>query len=192
MSNYSSRNIFNQNGTNGTTNGTRTLSNNQDGGITQSDAVSPRFRTDLNGEKVTNFCYSCKSEFMTRSVHDLIEHYSQPHERFSSYCLYCVTGKVHKYKSDVKGAQFYHDCYRSKMNYDKWDIGAPQMEIKRSDPRLATLNELSESLEYQYSINLLQHFHSTSMKHYRNSDQVCMKQEWTYAQKIYHVLYKCI
>ena len=88
-------------------------------GVTQSDAVSPRFRTDLNGKAVQNFCYSCKSEFTTTSVHDLMEHYSRPHERFSSYCLYCKTGKVHQYKSDSKGNQFYHDCYRSRMNYDK-------------------------------------------------------------------------
>lgn len=97
-------------------NGTRTGNNE---GITQSDAVSPRFRTDLNGAEVLNFCYSCKSEFTTRSVHDLMDHYSQPHDRFSSLCLYCKTGKVHQYKSDNRGLQFYHDCYRSKMNYDK-------------------------------------------------------------------------
>lgn len=89
-------------------------------GITQSDAISPRFRNDLtNNEAILNFCYSCKTEFTIRNVHDLMEHYSKPHERFSSYCLYCKTGKVHQYKSDVKGIQFYHDCYRSRMNYDK-------------------------------------------------------------------------
>lgn len=100
------------------TNGTRTPNPIPDG-ITQSDAVSPRFRTDLNGQEEVNFCYSCKSEFTSRSVQELIEHYSQPHERFSSYCLYCKTGKVHQYRSDIKGLQFYHDCYRSKMKYDK-------------------------------------------------------------------------
>ncbi|CRK97547.1 CLUMA_CG010935, isoform A [Clunio marinus] len=93
--------------------------NNASDGITQSDAVSPRFRTDLNNQEVMNFCYSCKSDFIIRSVHDLMDHFSQPHERFSSYCLYCKTGKVHQYRSDTKGLQFYHDCYRSKMNYDK-------------------------------------------------------------------------
>jgi hypothetical protein len=96
-------------------NGTR-LGND---GITQSDAVSPRFRNDINGQEVVNFCYSCKSEFTSKSTNDVIEHYSQVHERFSSYCLYCKTGKVHQYKSDTRGLQFYHDCYRSKMNYDK-------------------------------------------------------------------------
>lgn len=96
-------------------NGSQSLNDDQ----THTDAVSPRFRTDLTGQEVNNFCYSCKSEFTTRSVHDLMEHYSQPHERFSSLCLYCKTGKVHQYKSDAKGLQFYHDCYRSKMNYDK-------------------------------------------------------------------------
>lgn len=102
-------------------NGSQSL-NSISEGTTHPDAVSPRFRTDLAaGQEVTNFCYSCKSEFTTRSVHDLMEHFSQPHERFSSFCLYCKTGKVHQYKSDAKGLQFYHDCYRSKMNYDKWD-----------------------------------------------------------------------
>lgn len=83
------------------------------------DAISPRFRTDLNNEEVTCFCFSCKSEFKIRNIHDLMEHYSQPHERFSSFCLYCKTGKVHQYKNDRKGMQYYHSCYRSKMKYDK-------------------------------------------------------------------------
>lgn len=116
-------------------NGTRTANSIPDE-FTHTDAVSPRFRTDLNGQEVTNFCYSCKSEFTSRSVHDLIEHYSQPHERFSSYCLYCKTGKVHQYKSDVKGLQFYHDCYRSKMNYDKWVRWSPLLTRLSNDPRL--------------------------------------------------------
>lgn len=105
------------------TNGTRIHQpRNGDGTLEQRseiDATSPRFRTDLNDEAVTNFCFSCKSEFITRNVHDLMEHYSEPHERFSSFCLYCKTGKVHQYKSDRKGMQYYHDCYRSKMKYDK-------------------------------------------------------------------------
>lgn len=100
-------------------NGMRTTTSIPDD-ITQSDAISPRFRSDINGQEVLNFCFSCKSEFTTKSIHDLMEHYSQAHERFSSYCLYCKTGKVHQYKSDTRGLQFYHDCYRSKMNYDKW------------------------------------------------------------------------
>lgn len=103
---------------NNQTNGTRTSNNNPDD-ITQSDAISPRFRADLNGQEVVNFCYSCKSEFTSRSVHDLMEHYSQPHDSYSSDCLYCK-GKVHQYRNDTQGRQFYHDCYRSKMKYDPW------------------------------------------------------------------------
>lgn len=94
-------------------------SNNSDG-ITQSDAVSPRFRIDLTAnDSVVNYCYSCKSEFTARNIHDIMEHYSRPHES-NLKCLYCKTGKVHQYKSERKGSvQFYHDCYRSKMGYDK-------------------------------------------------------------------------
>lgn len=93
---------------------------NNSGGETQNDAVSPRFRADLKDlTQINNYCYSCKSEFKTRNVHDLMEHYSKPHERSSAYCLYCQTGKVHQYKSDKKGLQIYHDCFRSKMGYDK-------------------------------------------------------------------------
>lgn len=101
-------------------NGNNNLHNhpNHSDGITQSDAVSPRFRT-LGGDLVTNYCYSCKSEFSARNIHDVMEHYAKPHES-SLKCLYCKTGNVHQYKCELKGAvQFYHDCYRSKMGYDK-------------------------------------------------------------------------
>lgn len=96
------------------------LANNNSDGITQSDAISPRFRNDSTNEPVLNYCYSCKSEFTVRIINDLMEHYSRPHERFAGNCLYCKTGKVHQYKSYDKGVtKFYHDCYRSKMKYDK-------------------------------------------------------------------------
>lgn len=92
--------------------------NNSDG-ITQSDAISPRFRNDLAGELTNNYCYSCRSEFTSRNIHDIMEHFSKPHES-NLKCLYCKTGKVHQYKSEGKGSiQYYHDCYRSKMGYDK-------------------------------------------------------------------------
>jgi hypothetical protein len=134
-------------------NGSRPANNIPDD-ITQSDAVSPRFRSDLNGQAVQNFCYSCKSEFTTTSVHDLMEHYSQPHDRFSSYCLYCKTGKVHQYKSDAKGIQFYHDCYRSKMNYDKW--AASQMigsEWNQTNPR-REINQIIGITQISFSSRL--------------------------------------
>lgn len=83
------------------------------------DATSPRFRADLNTIEVRNFCFSCKDDFVTRDIHDLMEHYSRFHEHFASFCLYCKTGKVHQYKSERKGIQYYHDCYRSRMKYDK-------------------------------------------------------------------------
>lgn len=93
-------------------------SNNSDG-ITQSDAISPRFRSDLIGDLATNYCYSCKSEFLARNIHDIMEHYSKPHSS-DLKCLYCKTGNVHQYKCEQKGVvQYYHDCYRSKMGYDK-------------------------------------------------------------------------
>lgn len=89
-------------------------------GRTQHDAVSPRFRNDIAGTPAINYCYSCKSEFQTRNVQDLINHYGDNvHVNYSSFCLYCKKGKVHEYRTDDKGLQYYHDCYRSSKNYDK-------------------------------------------------------------------------
>lgn len=92
-------------------------SNNLEG-MTQSDAVSPRFRNDRNNDPIINFCYTCKTEFSVRNIHDLMEHYSKPHES-DLKCLYCKKGNVHQYKNEKGMIKYYHDCYRSKMGYDK-------------------------------------------------------------------------
>lgn len=93
-------------------------SSNNSEGITQSDAISPRFRTDLSNDPVIHFCYSCKTEFSVRNIHDTIEHYSKPHDTHLK-CLYCKKGNVHQYKNEKGIIKYYHDCYRSKMGYDK-------------------------------------------------------------------------
>lgn len=102
-----------------TRNGAGTMNNGQQSDESEIDATSPRFRTDLNNVEVRNYCFSCRHEFITKDIHDLMEHYSRFHEHFASFCLYCKNGKVHQYKSERKGIQYYHDCYRSRMKYDK-------------------------------------------------------------------------
>lgn len=161
-------NVHNNHHTNG-----HTTPNNIPDDITQSDAVSPRFRNDLGGHLVMNFCYSCKSEFSARSIHDVMEHYSLFHDRYTSLCLYCKTGKVHQYKSDSRGLQYYHDCYRSKMNYDKWAQHGVQTIRWREIMRIVSITRITYSTNFHCACN----WHR--VRHLRNSDQVCVRQDWT-------------